>query len=267
MIKLKNGKKVSLIKFQKRNSNSTSFWTLFKYILKQKLIYKEVYIAPEHDNHREIDQVDLGFQEYAMYHLEYPEIEVKTDLSEPLMIEVDIQFKVDERGIPFDIKRFKDGIGYSRTGSKKKDLLKTDNSVFVKKAIKIINEFEGWKPFSFEGEYVEKRFHKTIYFNYHPNYFVNQESLVLNPDTRARFNGEVDLYDRIIKAKYSADGIMNLTAIVNEQGKFVEIIMVDCGGKIGWDMAISQLKKLEPLTPAVKDNMTVVSSLDIVLYI
>lgn len=267
MIKLKNGKKVSLIKFPKRKSSSNSFWTLFKYVLKQKLKDEELYIAPEHDNHQEINHVDLDFQEYSLYHLEFPEIKLKTNPSEPLLIEVDLQFEVDERGIPFDIKKFKDVIRYSRTGSRNKDLLKTGNSVFVEKAIKVIREFEGWKPYRLEGKYIKKRFHKTIYFNYHPNYFVNQESLVLNPDTRARFNKEIDLYESIIKGKYGADGIMNLTVIVNEKGKFDDMIIVDCGGKIGWDMGISQLKKLEPLTPAVKDNKTVVSSLDIVLYI
>jgi hypothetical protein len=265
-IKMKNGEEFSFETSSEPNDYFENALELIKAEIDPN--YKmNTYVAPEHNNHPELHQIELDFNEFAMLNLNLPEISFNIPKGESLVIEIDLEFEVDNNGKPKNIKLSKHRNPIPRTSNNNKDLIKTDSEVFVKNAVKLIEGFKDWKPYTYNGKYVDKSFHKTIYFTYHSKYFIDNKSYVLNPDVRASFDKESELYQRIIKCKYGCDGIINVCCIVDKNGKLKDINIIGQSGKISSEMAISELKKLGQLKPALKDNNSVESQLDIMIYI
>jgi hypothetical protein len=265
-IKMKNGEEFSFETSSEPNDYFENALELIKAEIDPN--YKmNTYVAPEHNNHTELHQIELDFNEFAMLNLNLPEISFNIPKGESLVIEIDLEFEVDNNGKPKNIKLSKHRNPIPRTSNKNKDLIKTDSELFIKSAVELIEGFKKWKPYNYDGKYVKKSFHKTIYFTYHFKYFIDDKSYVLNPDLRASFEKKSELYQRIIKCKYGCDGKINICCIVDKNGKLIDINIIGQSGKISSEMAISELKKLEPLKSAFKDNSPVESQLDIMIYI
>lgn len=265
-IKMKNGEEFSFETSSEPNDYFENALELIKAEIDPN--YKmNTYVAPEHNNHTELHQIELDFNEFAMLNLNLPEISFNIPKGESLVIEIDLEFEVDKNGKPKNIKLSKHRNPIPRTSNKNKDLIKTDSELFIKSAVELIEGFKKWKPYNYDGKYVKKSFHKTIYFTYHSKYFIDDKSYVLNPDLRASFEKKNELYQRIIKCKYGCDGKINICCIVDKNGKLIDINIIGQSGKISSEMGISELKKLEPLKPAFKDNNPVESQLDIMIYI
>ncbi|MDP5093623.1 MAG: hypothetical protein NWQ17_09935 [Polaribacter sp.] len=265
-VKMKNGKQYSYKTSSKPNEYFENTLELIKTEIDPN--YKmNVYIAPEHDNNEELHQIELDFNEFTMLNLNLPEISFNLIKGESLVIEIDLEFEVDNNGKPKDIKLSKQRNLIPRTSNTNKELIKTDSEDFFKNAVELIESFKEWKPYTFKGIYVKKSFLKTIYFTYHSRYFINEKPYVLNPYLKASFEKQDDLYQRIIKCKYGCDGKINVCSLVDINGKLKEINIIGQSGKICSEMAISELKKLEPLKPAFENNDPVESQLDIMVYI
>jgi hypothetical protein len=265
-IKMKNGEEFSFETSSEPNDYFENALELIKAEIDPN--YKmNTYVAPEHNNHTELHQIELDFNEFAMLNLNLPEISFNIPKGESLVIEIDLEFEVDNNGKPKNIKLSKHRNPIPRTSNKNKDLIKTDSELFIKSAVELIEGFKKWKPYNYDGKYVKKSFHKTIYFTYHFKYFIDDKSYVLKPDLRASFEKKSELYQRIIKCKYGCDGKINICCIVDKNGKLIDINIIGQSGKISSEMAISELKKLEPLKSAFKDNSPVESQLDIMIYI
>ena len=267
-IKMKNGKEFSYETSSEPNDYFENALELIKTQIDPN--YKmNTYIAPGHNNHQELHQIEFDFNEFAMLNLKLPEIDYNIPKGESLVIEIDLEFEVDNNGRPKNIKlsKHRNPIPRTSNNNNNKDLIKTDSKVFIKSAVELIEGFKKWKLHNYDGKYVGKPFHRTIYFTYNSKYFIDDKSYILNPDLRASFEKKSELYQRIIKCKYGCDGIINVCCIVDKNGKLKDINIIGQSGKISSEMAISELKKLEPLKPAFKDNNPVESQLDIIIYI
>ena len=97
-IRLKNDKEFSYKISNKSNSHFENTLELIKKQIDSN--YKmDVYIAPEHNNHNELQQIDFDFKEFVMLNLNFPEISFIVSNEEPLVVELDLEFEVDKRAI------------------------------------------------------------------------------------------------------------------------------------------------------------------------
>ncbi|MFK7773762.1 MAG: hypothetical protein AB8F94_16545 [Saprospiraceae bacterium] len=131
----------------------------------------------------------------------------------------------------------------------------TTDSEFEMEAIRLLKTSGKWKPFSYHDAYVNREGKISVRFDYHPEYFKSSKNhFTLNPDTPPTFDGDQNIYDKIMDPRNGADGIVTFLAIIEKDGTMSNEHCLQAVGKTNCEIGLSYLRKLKPWKPAIKNG-------------
>ncbi len=195
-----------------------------------------------------------GLPSFIAQNIIFPEI--KDSTSRQYL--VPLLYRIKEDGTIYNIAIEKNFVNSNPTYQ-----LTTDPE-FEMEAIRLLGTSGKWKPYSYNESYVNREGKYSMRFDYHPEYFKDSKNnFALNPDTRSTFNGDQNIYDKIMNPRNGADGIVTFLAIIETDGSMSNEHCLQTVGKTNCEIGLSYLKKLTPWKPAIKNGKKVRSQIKI----
>ena len=142
----------------------------------------------------------------------------------------------------------------------------TTSREFEEEALRLMHQSGKWNPFTLDDKYVDREGRLYITFEYHPEYFkTSKNSIALNPDVKAKFIGDKELYNRYVHPKNGSDGQATFLAIIEKDGTISNEYCLGSVGKTNCEICLSCLKKLSSWKPAIKKGKVVRSQIMITI--
>lgn len=199
-----------------------------------------------------------GFETFVLNNVIYPEL--KTNAYDRYT--VPLIFRIARDGSVYDIKSVtNDYISDFKSRYSTNSCITNDDD-FVEEATRLMKLSGSWTPCTYHGEYVnlERIYH--INFVYHKEYFLRDKNgFVLNPDVKPVYNGEREIYEKIINPPNGCDGFVTFIAIVELDGQLSNEYWIDCQGKTNPGIGLTYLAKLSKWKPAIKNGKEVRSQI------
>ena len=173
---------------------------------------------------------------------------------------VPLLYRIKEDGTIHDVAIQKNFVNANTSYS-----LTTDPE-FETEAIRLLEISGKWEPYSYNGTYVDREGKFSMRFEYHPAYFKSSKNnFALNPDTPPTFDGDQNIYNKIINPQNGADGQATFLAIIGKDGSISNEHCLQAVGKTNCKIGLSYLRKLTPWKSAIKNGKKVRSQIKITI--
>jgi len=207
------------------------------------------------ENWEEIRDVRINFQEHLRSTLIFPKIE---GIQNRLLV------------LPLDVLISKEGIltavEYSKSPPAMDRIFKYKYAdQFLIEAKKVFATFDDWVPDKFAGEYQETRRYLPFHFFYHMATLTDPR-VILNPEIRAKYVNKTSSYEYTIQGKVGCDGIGEIIAIIDEDGRPTHVECLSAEGKTNYRMIEKEFLQLGNWEPAKDQGKNVKSQVVLTIH-